>query len=278
MVSFGSWVVGEVVAQPYSSKDLPGGLAKLNKRNSRKAAVSAKRVPRWIRDTSEEGEALRQRVTHTFDLWVNHASLPDIVEEIGVSIPTIYDYLRKARVMRALLLANDIQNILLEQVFSRHKIIAEMRKSIWDMRNLRVATHLSLDRLNAAAAAGFNGSVNGNNGHDEENPGPEGLVLIGMTPEMTRVELEGLRLIGEQERAIEELLGLRDRHAAAGAPKTLHSAPIMTGNIYLVDASIRPGEEILSPGGRMTILPANDPRLEDLEEDDEGDDDELEAE
>lgn len=254
----------------YNSKNLPGGLAKLNKKNREKAAVNVRRVPKWIRDTGEEAQALRDRVSRTFDLWVNHVPLSELVEEIGVSIPTIYDYLRKARVMRALLLANDIQNILLEQVFSRHKIITEMRKAIWDMKNLRVATHLSLDRLNAAAAAGLNESVNGTNGHDEENPAPEGMVLIGSTPEMTRVELEGYRLIGEQERAIEELLGLRDRHAAAGAPKV--SAPIMTGNVYLIDASIRPGEEVLSPGGRMTILPANDPRLEGWGEPDEDDD------
>lgn len=258
---------------PYTADNLPGGLAKLNSSRKKERAKGEKRIPKWIRETSEEADALRQRVTQTFELHTQHTPIAEIVETVGVSIPTIYDYLRKARYMRAMMMANEINYIMIEAVASRQQIIRDIRKSLRDMRNVSISPEHTLDRLNAAAAAGFNEPVNGNNGHDAENPAPEGLVMIGVTPDMVKVELEGYRLIGEQEKAIEELLGLRDKHAAAGAPRIATTSPVMTGNIYLIDASIREGEEVLG-NGRMTIIPANDPRLETIAEEEPEDDDE----
>ena len=249
----------------YSSKNLPGGLAQLNRKRCRKAIANTQRLPKWVRDKSEEGEASRQRIQLTFDLWVNHTPIPEIMAKIGVSTSTVYDYLKKARVMRADLMASDINDILMEAIASRHQIIQDIRKTIRDMRNLGLVPASTLERLTASSAAGFNG----NSHHDNDDALPEGWVLVGVTPEVARVELEAYRLIGEQEKAIEELLGLRGKNAAAAAPR--ESAPAMTGNIYLIDASIRPGEEIL--GNRMTVIPANDPRLDYLKELDEEEDD-----
>lgn len=260
----------------WPGRELPGGLAGLNKKRKKRETAAASSLPKWIVDEGEKWEAIRKRVEEAFRLYTLHTSIQDIAEEIGVSVPTVYDYLVKGRQMRTLMYARDINEIMMEAISARHQIIRDARKSIQDMKNVSVSPLHTLERLNAAAAAGFNDPVNGNNGHDEESPAADGLVMIGITPDMTRVELLGLELIAKQEQAIEELLGLRDKHAAAGAPKSV--TPIMTGNIYLVDASIHPGEEVL--GNRMTVIPSNDPRLIDLaqEEEDDGDEEDQEDE
>lgn len=166
----------------YSRHELPGNHA-VHINNMREAKEKRMAIPRWLND-----DHVRGRILRVYALYIARHSLPEIMEAEHISVSQIYKDLGRAREMRKLLFIQDVAHILMEQVEARKQIIQEARTSLVQLREGSIIVLPGGENIEA-----------------------EGQTMEERTPQRARAEADLLRVISEQEQAIEELIGLRDK-------------------------------------------------------------------
>lgn len=177
----------------YPRRELPANI-RIHTAGLRAEKEKKERLPRWL-----ENDDVRNRILRVYAMYIARHTLPEIMETEKISVPQIYKDLGRARQMRKLLFMSDIEHMLMEQVEARRAIIREARKSLEDVRAGMVTNVPSRE--------------------DEEDTR-----ITEATPQRARAEADLLRVISENEKAIEELVGLRDRERRGELPE-LPSAP-----------------------------------------------------
>lgn len=198
----------------YPRKALPGNM-KLHVARLRSGKERRTRLPKWLDD-----DRVRERILRVYAMYIARHSLPEIMGAESISVPQIYKDLGRAREMRNLLFQKDIEHMLMEQVEAHRAIISEARVALADVRK---GTTTKIPRTPTTDDV------------TDENAEPETEMSISeATPARARAEADLLRVVAENEKMIEELLGLRDKERQQLGD--LPSEPGARGVTIIVDA------------------------------------------
>lgn len=199
----------------YPRKALPGNMkkhvAKLRRDKNEKNIL-----PKWLDD-----DKVRDRILRVYAMYIARHTLPQIMSAEHISVPQIYKDLGRAREMRKLLFQKDIEHMLMEQVEAHRIIIIEARRALGDLRRgmtVKIPVTPTADELTSE--------------DDKEHEDRE-MTVKEPTPARARAEADLLRVVAENEKMIEELLGLRDREKKGPGEG---DEPPIGGTTIIIDA------------------------------------------
>ena len=169
----------------------------------RRQAARNKYLKRIGREPWMDDHKYMVRILTAHEKYIRRKPVVDIAQDMGVSTATIYLYIRRSTAYKAMLFDAESKEYLVNQVDARRALTADMRKSI--------------DYLKDTAR------------DDEE----------GWSPDHARAEAAVFKLIMENERAVEEMVGLRVRTRQQGRPSDDDPMPNtgqMPVNPMIIDA------------------------------------------
>ena len=225
-----------------SDTEISSNLPKVYKRPAIKGGRKDENLPGWIMD-----DEIRERVESVFEMYIQRVPIKEIARRTinpdtnrPISITQVWKDLRRAREVRAIMFRDKMNDILEEQVAARHNIVRELREQLSLMRTPYMEYSSESGRYEPVMS-------------DSQ---------IYWGDKEAKAAAEILKQIGEQEKAIEDLYGLRDSR-----PSLVNAQPGSSQSISIVqmsdiggtsDVSIEPLDQSELPAVTVIALPEDD--------------------
>lgn len=210
------------MSQLYERRALPGNM-RMHIAKTRAAKDKRTVFPKWLDD-----DKVRDRILRVYAAYIARTSLPDIMAAEEISITQIYKDIGRAREMRRLLFEKDIEHMLMEQVEAHRNVIREAQKSLAE---LRTGPEVNIPKMPTADSV-----TDDKDEPETDEQATKALSTLGRTPGRARAEADLLRVIAENEKMIEELLGLRDRKPGEEEPPLPPNGNGKGGVTVIIDA------------------------------------------